>query len=189
MTQTKPRFGDLAPMYHFVLNPHADTRVNTCPQCEQKMRQRKVPLFIHVDPMVPIVLGYTCRYCPDCDLLVAHQDEIEAMLADIVGRVAPEAVGNDYLVLGTVERDFWRQGMKTPNSVADLPNHLHDFIEVWTLKCRPAGWYRDEDIEAEEREIAQMRAEFEARRAEAADGERPTPKRKSRPRNRRRGRR
>ncbi|HET92318.1 MAG TPA: hypothetical protein ENN99_16495, partial [Chloroflexi bacterium] len=76
MTETKPRFGKLAPMYHFILNPHTGTRVSTCPQCEQKMRQRKVPLFIHVDPLIPIILGYTCRYCPDCDLLVAHQDEI-----------------------------------------------------------------------------------------------------------------
>jgi hypothetical protein len=60
-------------MYHFILNPHAETRVSRCPNCEAKMHQRQVPLFIHVDPTHPVVIGYTCRYCPDCDLLVAHQ--------------------------------------------------------------------------------------------------------------------
>jgi hypothetical protein len=166
-------FGKLEPLYRFILNPHAEIRVSTCPNCDQKMRQRKVPLFIHVDPLIPVVLGYTCRYCPDCDLLVAHQDEIEHLLAGIVGNVAPDAVGNDYLVIGTVERDFWRQGIKTPNSVTELPDHLHDFKEVWTLKIRPAGWYRDDVIEAEEREIARSRAEFAARKDQATDGEPP----------------
>jgi len=173
MPDKAPRLGKLPPLYHFILNPHAETRVSTCPNCDKKMRQRKVPLFIHVDPLIPIILGYTCRYCPDCDLLVAHQDEIEHLLASVVGNVAPDAVGNDYLVIGTVERDFWRQGLKTPNSVADLPDHLHDFKEVWTLKFRPAGWYHDDVIEAEEREIAQVQAGFAARKARAADGERP----------------
>lgn len=59
-------------MYSFILNPHTETRVSKCPICDQRMRQRKVPLFIHVDPAIPVILGYTCRYCPDCDLLVAH---------------------------------------------------------------------------------------------------------------------
>jgi hypothetical protein len=169
----KPRLGKLPPMYYFILNPHRETRVSTCPNCEKKMRQRKVPLFIHVDPMIPVILGYTCRYCPGCDLLVAHQDEVENLLANVLDNIAPDAVGNDYIVLGTVERDFWRQGMKTPHHAAELPDHLHDFIEVWDLKFRPAGWYHDDVIEAEEREIAQARAEFAARRAQAAGGERP----------------
>lgn len=140
----------------------------------ERMHQRKVPLFIHVEPMIPVILGYTCRYCPDCDLLVAHQDELEDILGRALSRMAPGAVGNDYLVIGTVERDYWRQGMKTPQSVADLPGHLHDFIAVWTLEVSPGGWYPDEVIEAREREIAQARAEFAARKAQAeADRSRP----------------
>jgi len=164
--------------------------VSTCPQCEKKMHQRKVPLFIHVDPLIPVVLGYTCRYCPDCDLLVAHQDEIENLLAQFLVNIAPNALGNDYMVLGTVERDFWRQGMKTPGSVAELPDHLHDFIEVWTLKFRPAGWYPKDVVEAEEREIAQARAEFAARKAQAVGGEQPekTPTQPLRKRKKRRRR-
>jgi len=118
-----------------------------------------------------VILGYTCRYCPDCDLLVAHQDEIEHLLAGIVSKVEPDAIGNDYLVLGTVERDFWRQVTKTPHSVADLPDHLHDLLEVWTMHFGPAGWYPDEVIEAEEQAIARGWAEFAAHRARAKSGE------------------
>lgn len=171
-----PRFGKLEPRYIFILNPHPQTRVSTCPNCEKKTRRLKLPLFIHVDPLIPIILGYTCRYCPDCDLLVAHKDEIEGLLALFLQQHAPEAVGHEYLVLGTVERDFWLQGMKTPQRITDLADHVHDFKEVWTLKFRPAGWYPDAVIEAEEREIAQARAAIAARKAQdAQDRESPAP--------------
>ena len=45
--------------------------------------------FIHVDPMNPVALNYTCRYCPDCDLLIAHQDQIEELLAVIFVELDP----------------------------------------------------------------------------------------------------
>jgi hypothetical protein len=105
------------------------------------MRQRKVPLLIHVDPSHPVVLGYTCRYCPDCDLLIAHQDQIDALLANLFAERAPEVIGNDYLVLGTVDRKVWREGLKQPKGTDDIVAHLHDFKEVLTIEYQPAGWY------------------------------------------------
>jgi hypothetical protein len=135
------RLGKLPPLYRFILNPYTDARFTRCPICEQKMRQRKVPLFIHVDPLQPVVLGYTCRYCPDCDLLIAHQDQIEALLANLFAERTPEVIGNDYLVIGTVERKAWREGMKQPKGIDDMLAHLHDFKEVLTVEYQPAGWY------------------------------------------------
>ena len=140
----KRHLGKLPPMYTFVLNPHVETRVSTCPACDQRMHQRKVPLFIHVDPKIPVILGYTCRYCPDCDLLVAHQDQIEDLLARMFAERDPSVIGNDYLVVGTVERAFWREGMKTEQGIGEMLEHLHDFKEVRKLEYRPAGWYPDE---------------------------------------------
>lgn len=103
------------------------------------MYQRKLPLVIHVDPLHPICLNYTCRYCPACDLLIAHQNEIEHLLTALFEQHAPQAIGNDYLVLGTVDHDFWKQGTKTPHSVQNLVDNLHDFKQVLTFK--PAyGW-------------------------------------------------
>jgi len=136
-----PRLGKLPPLYNFALNPHDDARFTRCPNCEEKMRQRKVPLFIHVEPFNPVVLGYTCRYCPDCDLLIAHQDQIEGLLASLFDELDPSVIGNDYLVIGTVERKIWREGLKQPKSIDEMLEHLHDFKEVWTVEYRPAGWY------------------------------------------------
>jgi hypothetical protein len=137
------QFGKLAPHYNFFLNPYEDERFTRCPQCGAKMRQRKLPLVIHVDPMHPVSLNYTCRYCPVCDLLIAHQVEIEHLLAALFEKHAPEAIGNEYLVLGTFDHDFWKQGTKTPHTVQSLVDNLHDFKQVLTFK--PAyGWIEKE---------------------------------------------
>jgi hypothetical protein len=177
-------------MYNFILNPHVETRVSRCPKCEAKMRQRKVPLFIHVDPMQPVAIGYTCRYCPDCDLLVAHQDEIEHLLASLFAERDPSIVGNDYLVMGTVERRAWRASLVEPMGTAEVLEQLHDFKEVWSLDFRPAGWYPDEEIEADERARAQAREQFEARAQSAGGtGEAPRPQQPVRRRRKRRDKR
>ncbi len=148
MTKSKKsdRLGKLPPMYDFILNPYAETRVGRCPICERKMRQRKVPLLIHIDPTYLVTLGYTCRYCPDCELLVAHQDDIEHLLASMFAERDPSVIGNDYMVMGTVERAFWRAGMKAPpGRIEELLDNLHDFRQVLEFEYRPAGWYPDED--------------------------------------------
>ena len=137
-----PHIGKLPPKHIFVLNPYTDVRFTRCPMCEERTRLRKFALFIHVDPMHPVVLGKTCRYCPDCDLLIVHQDELETQLVALFKELDPDLIGNDYLVIGTVERQAWRKGMKEPQSIPHMLEHLHDFKEVRTIKYHPAGWYR-----------------------------------------------
>jgi hypothetical protein len=55
-----------------------------------------------------VVLNYTCRYCPTDDLLIAHQNAIEDLLARLFTHQAPNVIGNDYLVLGTIDRKSTR---------------------------------------------------------------------------------
>lgn len=98
MTTKKTHFGGLPPRYGFMLNPYPQHRISSRPLCEQKSRQRKLPLLIHVDPANMIALNYTCRYCPACDLLVAHKHELEGMLAALFRRNDPSVVGNDYFI-------------------------------------------------------------------------------------------
>ena len=100
----KPQFGELPPSYNFVLNPYPEERLSRCPFCAEKTGQRKIPLFIHVDPMQLIALNYTCRYCHNCDVLIAHKHEIEHHLTELFRRMAPETIGNDYLIMGTMEK-------------------------------------------------------------------------------------
>jgi hypothetical protein len=146
-----PRIGKLPPKYTFILNPYADVRFTRCPNCDQQTKVRKLPLFIHVDPLNPVVLGKTCRYCPDCDLLIVHQDELEAQLLALFEEHNPDVIGNDYLVIGTVERRAWREGMKQPKAIPQMLKHLHDFKEVRTVEYRPAGWYPADEPPAQEK--------------------------------------
>src|SRR5262245_20244008 len=94
----KRSIGKLRPRYSFILNPYRDARLSKCPKCERLTFLRNFAMFIHVDKWGPLVLGKTCRYCARCELIVAHQDELEAELAHSLAKFAPEAVGSEYLV-------------------------------------------------------------------------------------------
>lgn len=143
MSKKAPRLGNLSPLYNFFPNPHSDARFTRCPQCEGKTGQKKVPLAIHVDPHFPIILNYTCRYCANCDLLIAHQDEIENYLYQMFSKLAPEAIGHDYLVMGTTERAYWKDGLKHPHDPTDLLDNLHGFKQYLNFEM-VGGWLPDE---------------------------------------------
>jgi hypothetical protein len=131
------RLGKQPPRYRFLLNPFRDRRFAICPNCEGRTLLRKVPLVIHVDPINPVAINKSCRYCPTCDLLIAHQDEVEHELATLFFKRAPELIGNDYLVLGTLDRDVWKRGVTEPLAIQEMVEQLHDFVEV--LELRRAG--------------------------------------------------
>ncbi len=133
------QLGKQPPRYRFFLNPYQDMRFTRCPQCGNKTRQRKLPLVIHVDPMLLLSLNKTCRYCPHCDLLIAHQDDVEHLLAEIFTEQMPEVVGNDYLVLGTQDRAVWKRGAQQQLTLQEALETLHDFKEVVTFKLE-WGW-------------------------------------------------
>jgi len=135
-------FGKMPPQYNFVLNPYPDMRVSSCPFCGQKTGQRKLPLLIHIAPMHLIALNYTCRYCQACDLLIAHKHEIEHLLTGLFSQAHPDVVGNEYLVIGTVEKKAWREGLQKPKSVAEMLPHASDFANYYKeLRARGTGWY------------------------------------------------
>jgi hypothetical protein len=135
-----PKIGKLPPMYRFILNPHTDVRFSTCPNCEGKMLVRKVPLFIHVQPHYPTTINKHSRYCPKCDILIVHQDELEHRLALTYEKRQPEIIGNEYLVLGTLEPSSWRNRDKEPLVIEDVLDHVHDFKERLEVKYTPAHW-------------------------------------------------
>lgn len=139
----KLRLGKLPPKYNFVLNPYPDLSILSCPYCKRKTGQRKIPLQIHVQPMHLIALNYTCRYCPVCDLLIAHKFEIEHLLTRIFSQSDPGAIGNEYLIIGTVEKTTWREGLQQPKTVAEMLPHTSDFARYYKeLRVTQPGWYR-----------------------------------------------
>lgn len=156
MPKKSSQLGKLAPQYNFFLNPYKNERFTRCPQCENKMGQKKLPLVIHVDPHYPLNLNYTCRFCAHCDLLIVHQDEIEELLAKIFSQNAPEAVGNEYLILGTVDHAYWKAGLEKPHMPKDLLDNLHDFKEVLKFE-RTGGWVFDETKSAPKQTAPQVK--------------------------------
>lgn len=142
------QLGKLSPLYRFILNPYNDARFTSCPECSQRTLLRKVPLVIHIDPLHPMLLNKRCRYCPDCDLMIAHQDELEHWLTITFEKHAPEIIGNEYLILGTVDKATWRKHKKAPIPMGKLPEYLHDFKEYLKISYSPGGWYPKEDIPA-----------------------------------------
>src|SRR5215510_10843446 len=98
------RLGKLPPRYSFILNQYATERLSRCPRCKKLTHPRKFAFLIHIDDWGPMVLGKTCRYCSRCELIMLHQDELEEQLAYNFSQLAPEVVGNEYLVMGTIEK-------------------------------------------------------------------------------------
>ncbi len=133
--KTTTQLGKQPPQYRFFLNPYEDVRFTKCPQCDNKMHQRKLPLVIHVDPMQILSLNN--------DLLIAHQDDLEHFLASFFTEQMPEVVGNDYLVLGTLDKPEWKRGTQQKMTLQEMLEALHDFKEVVTFKLT-GGWVRDE---------------------------------------------
>jgi hypothetical protein len=138
----KKRLGKLPPRYSFLLNPYQNKRLSKCPKCNQLTRLRKFALFIHIDNLGPMVLGKTCRYCPECELIMAHQDELEQELANNLVSIDPDVIGNEYLVLGTVDMKVWRRGLKGhENDIDRVLSHTADFKKYFDLIVEPGGWY------------------------------------------------
>ena len=67
-----------------------------------------------------VILNKTCRFCPHCDLLIAHKDEVELHLAQLRAQMGPGVIGNDYLIVGTVERNDWRRCLAKPLTPVEM---------------------------------------------------------------------
>jgi hypothetical protein len=140
---SKGNIGELPPRFSFMLNQYPGERLSRCPRCRRPTFARKFALFIHVEGWGPIVLGKTCRYCARCELIIAHKHELEAELCRSFEEIAPNVIGNDYLVIGTMDRQIWKQGLAHPiEGVQTALQHVADFKHLFDLHVEPGGWRR-----------------------------------------------
>lgn len=141
-TDKKSQFGGLPARYGFVFNPYPDSKISRCPVCEHKTGQRKLPLLIHINPAQLVALNYTCRYCQACDLLIAQKHEIEHLLTAWFHQYDPALIGNDYLVVGTLEKRAWREGMQHSTAIADALPQASGIAKYYQeLQMTQPGWY------------------------------------------------
>ena len=131
-SKTKPK-----KRHKFFLNPYSDCGFTKCPKCDAKTKIRKYPLVIHVEPQQLFLLNKKCKYCPNCDLIIAKKQEIESL--------TPQLNQKDYSVIGTVERKDWLQGNKGSLSPQEIIQRMYIFQDVWDFEVIPAGWYPNEN--------------------------------------------
>ena len=136
------RIGKLPPRYSLLLNSHAEVRLSKCPKCQKVTHLRKFALLIHIDEWGPWALGKTCRYCSRCELVMVQRAELEADLAHGLSQRAPQVIGNDYLVLGTMEKKIWQKALNgEAKPLAKMLEHVADFKHQYELDYKPGGWY------------------------------------------------
>jgi hypothetical protein len=85
------------------------------------------------------MLRKTCRLCVACEMLIAHQAEVERFI-DALGH--GQAQKQEYLVLGTLEIRTWRRGLHHGVTVDELTEHMADFKHYMRIDYTPGGWHR-----------------------------------------------
>lgn len=133
------RIGQLPPRYLFAINPYKDARFSKCPKCGKATYLRKFPLLIHIDDFGAALLSKTCRYCSKCEFIIAHQDELEHELTVMCLERAPQIIGNNYFIIGTVEKKAWRQGLGKEGTLTDVLPHMADIKEYMTVTYESAA--------------------------------------------------
>jgi len=143
MTETnEAHFGALPPLYKYMPNPYPDQRLWRCPVCNEKTGQRTLPLLVLVEPGQFTILKLTCRYCRACEALIANKHEIEHALTEFFQEMDPTMIGNEYFVMGTLEKQILRQESQYPQSLEELRQATHDFKMAYLeLRMRRTGWF------------------------------------------------
>jgi hypothetical protein len=139
--------------HRLVLNPYDDVAFTRCPQCSQPTKVRKVHLVVHIEPRQLLVLNKSCRLCEGCDLLFVKKSELESLMAYAADQFAPDVIGNDYLVLGTLDAE---DGRRVKRGASTFDPALMDKIYYFRgeLEVKPSGWV----YAPEERKPAARRA-------------------------------
>ena len=137
--------------HYLFLNPYHDTAFTRCPKCEEKTKIRKYCLVIHIDPKQLLSLNKSCRYCPTCDLIIVKHAELKGILTAFCEQNAPEIEGNDFFVLGTMDRKDWKKGQTEEMSQQEAIKRLFPFKDAWDFEVIPAGSYPKEQLKSRSR--------------------------------------
>lgn len=133
------RIGKLRPRYRVALNPIAEVRWSRCPRCEKPMHARKFALLVAFSDGTTLALGKTCRYCTPCELIIAHQHEVEEELSIFRAKHPGRAAG-EWLVIGTVDRKTWERSLHAPVTLDELLEHTSDIAHPMVVHDPRRVW-------------------------------------------------
>ncbi|MBU1130468.1 hypothetical protein KKE45_04080, partial [Patescibacteria group bacterium] len=89
-------------------------------------------------------INKTCRYCPQCELIIAKQHEIDEIIMQFLGlrKLSKEA----YMVVGTQDKKAYLAGVGK-GLIKESPfAGVSVFKDVWEFDIKPAGWYPKEGV-------------------------------------------
>ncbi|MDY7031644.1 MAG: hypothetical protein SVY10_07010 [Thermodesulfobacteriota bacterium] len=143
MGKKKLEIKDMRKRHYFYLNPYEEFAFTKCPKCDNKTKVRKFPLVIHIDPDQMFLLNKQCKYCINCDLIITKKTDVENLMAVRMSQACPEIIGNDYLVMGTVDRKDWLEGKENKIITTDIIDRMYIFKDVLKFEF-VGGWYRED---------------------------------------------
>jgi hypothetical protein len=116
-------------------------RLSRCPACEKLTYGRKFALLIHVEGFGPCVQGKTCKYCSACELIICDQVKLETELTNAFQQLRPEVIGNEYLVVGTMDLKTWNAGLGgTTKGLGLALEHVAEFKKHLDIDFDTGGW-------------------------------------------------
>jgi hypothetical protein len=139
MSLNKKRIGKLPPKYSYVQNKYPEYRVSKCPTCNHNTFNRKFALLIFSAGGGPVGLGFTCKYCSKCELIIAHQHELEEEIHNVYSELGHKIINNEYYVVGTVDKKMWLNNLGKKSTFTNYLKYVADFKEVLELHYTPAG--------------------------------------------------
>lgn len=130
----KLKAGMMPEKYYFFLNPYPNHAFTRCPKCDGKTKQKKLPLTIELRKRKMFLnINKTCRFCENCELLIAKQQEMEQILADAFGENISK---KDYFIMGTLDKEHYTECASTLGE-SRLFEHLFVFKDQWIFEKMP----------------------------------------------------
>lgn len=126
--------------YYFFLNNYTDIAFTRCPKCDTITKKRMFCLFIHIKPKHFISINKSCTFCINCDLVIVRKYELgNVMAAMCEENNMIDIIGNEYAVLGTLDKFLHKEGKKGYLDVRTSINLFLPFKNYWTFEFQ-GGW-------------------------------------------------
>jgi hypothetical protein len=126
--------------HRFFLNPHKANAFSKCPICETSTKILKFVLVINIKPKQLFLMHLPCRYCRECDLIIARKKELESIMADRLSHEKIGGIGDAYSVMGTLDTQDWIEGSSGALGPREITDRMYAFRDVWNFDAVPAGW-------------------------------------------------
>jgi hypothetical protein len=136
--------------YLFYLNPFEEYKWTRCPNCNAKTKLRKYCLVIAFGEKSKsgttfLTLNKSCKFCPECELVIASKFEIESHLYQLCAESGRHYVADDFFIFGTMDRKDWLQQQQKPTDFDAFEKAIHPFVDALEFEVKPGGWYLESE--------------------------------------------